>query len=591
MANEERSQDSHTTTAQHIVRGIPASPGIVIGKAFVLHEEEVCYVRRTIRKNQLPQEIQRFRQALTKARQEMEASRGHLLRLLGKSHARLVDVYLLVLEDPLLTKDVEKRIAHDMVNAETAVWQTVEQVNRAFEEIPDEYYRERRFDIVDVGKKLLHHLSGTERRTLADLHEEAIVVTHNLMPSDTFSMPEQFVQGLGTDIGGRTSHTAILAQSLDIPAVVGLKDLTGRVNTGDPLILDGNEGLVIIHPDRYTLENYRREQTIQREEGRALEKLRDLPAQTRDGHRVQLSANIEIPDEVKGVLNHGAEGVGLYRTEFLYLNRDTLPTEEEHYQAYRQVVQSVLPYAVVLRTVDIGGDKLAQFQLGRHADEANPFLGLRGIRLCLRYPEVFKTQLAGILRAGTEGKLKVMYPMVSSVDELRQANAILQDVTTELRKRGTPCAEPVEVGVMIEVPSAALIADLLAQEVDFLSIGTNDLIQYTLAVDRVNENVASLYDPLHLGILRLLRSVIEAGHRAGKWVGMCGEMAGDPVFTPILVGLGLDEFSVPPAAVPRIKQAVRALNRSEAEALARDILSLPDHETMIKRLLRSRSAL
>ncbi|MBI3292677.1 MAG: phosphoenolpyruvate--protein phosphotransferase, partial [Elusimicrobia bacterium] len=454
--------------------------------------------------------------------------------------------------------------------------------------IKDEYYRERRHDIVDVGKKLLYHLSGTVRSTLADLHEEAVVVAHNLLPSDTFALPEQFIHGLATDIGGRTSHTAILAQSLEIPAVVGLKDLTTRVNTGDLLIIDGHEGLIIIHPDQFTVENYRREREIQRAEGRALEKLRDLPAQTHDGHRIHLAANIEIPDEVRGVLHHGAEGIGLYRTEFLYLNRDTLPTEEEHYQAYRQVAQSVLPYSVVLRTVDIGGDKLAAFDVGRSADEANPFLGLRGIRLCLRYPGIFKTQLAGILRASVEGKLKMMYPMVSSVEELRQANAILQEVKRELKTKGVPFADPLEVGVMIEVPSAALIADLLAQEADFLSLGTNDLIQYTLAVDRVNENVASLYDPLHLGVLRLVRSVIEAGHRAGKWVGMCGEMAGDPLFTPILVGLGLAEFSVPPAAVPRIKQAMRAVTHAEAKALAQEVLAMTEHEAVMKRL-RARS--
>jgi phosphoenolpyruvate-protein phosphotransferase (PTS system enzyme I) len=557
-----------------VLRGIAASPGIGIGKAFLLKEEALSYVFRALRRDQVKREVQRFRQAIAKTRMDILQTRERVLKVLGKSHAALIDVHLLILDDPLF-KDVEKKIAQELTNAEAAFVAVLDKVVRTFDQLGDEFFRERKDDVMDVGRHVMRHLLGHTKGQLANLTERSIVIAHDLAPSDTLSLRSDLVEGFATDIGGRTSHTAILAQGLEIPAVVGLREVTQRLKNGDMLIVDGNEGLVIVNPTMATLENYRKAREIQQAETRELERLKDLPAQTRDGRGIVLASNIESPEEIKTVLAHGADGIGLYRTEFLYLNRDDLPTEEEHYQNYSTVARQMLPYSVIIRTVDLGGDKLAPLGIGgQWAPEPNPFLGLRGIRLCLRYPDVFKPQLRAILRASVEGKLKIMYPMISSLDELRQANAILESARQELRSEGRRFDTKIEVGVMIETPAAAVISDLLAKETDFLSIGTNDLIQYTLAVDRVNENVAGLYDPMHLSILRLIRLVVEAAHKAGKWVGMCGEMAGDATFTRILLGLGLDELSVAAAAVPRIKRLVRETDFESAKKLAHETLRL-----------------
>jgi len=566
-----------------ILHGIPASPGIAIGKVFLLEDDEFCLIQREISKDETKKEVTRFREALAKTRAEMLATQEKIYKTLGKEYARLADAYLLILEDPLITRDVVKRI-NEGVNAEYALFRILDKVTRSFEMIDDEYFRERKHDIQDVGKKIFAQLLGKERRSLSEISSESIVVAHNLAPADTISLRENLVKGFVTDIGGRTSHTAIVAQSLEIPAVVGLKNVTAQVIEGSSIIIDGNQGMVILNPSLEILENYRREQEIQLSQVRELEKLRDLPAQTTDGHRVVVAANIDNPDENKSVLKHGAEGIGLYRTEFLYFNRQTLPTEEEHYKNYSQVAQRMLPYEVIIRTIDLGGDKLSGMGLEGFTAENNPFLGLRAIRLCLKYPAIFKTQLRGILRASAEGKIRIMYPMISGVVELRAANKILEETKEELKKEGKKFDENIEVGCMIEVPSAALTADIIAKECDFLSIGTNDLIQYTLAVDRVNENVASLYEPLHLSILRLLKNIIDSGHAAGKWVGMCGEMAADPSFTMVLLGLGLNEFSVSPVQIPKIKKIIRNISLLEAKALVADILLSPDNETIIKKI-------
>jgi phosphotransferase system enzyme I (PtsI) len=568
-----------------ILQGIPASPGIAIGKVFLLEDDEFCLIQREIPKEDTKKEIARFRDSLAKTRAEMLATQEKIFKTLGKEYARLADAYLLILEDPLITRDVVKKI-NEGVNAEYALFRILERVIRSFEMIDDEYFRERKHDIQDVGKKILQHLLGKERRLLSDISSESIVVAHNLTPADTIALRENMVRGFATDIGGRTSHTAIVAQSLEIPAVVGLKNITSLIREGSTIIIDGNQGLVIIDPSPETLNNYRREQEIQLSQVRELEKLRDLPAQTTDGHRMTVAANIDNPDELKSVLKHGGEGIGLYRSEFLYFNRSNLPTEEEHYQNYLRVAQKMLPYSVIIRTIDLGGDKLAHVGLEGLTEENNPFMGLRAIRLCLKYPQIFKIQLRGILRASAEGRLKIMYPMISGLTELRAANRLLEETKEELRKEGKKFDENIEVGIMIEVPSAALTADLLAREVDFLSIGTNDLIQYTLAVDRVNENVASLYEPLHLSILRLLKSIVDAGHNAGKWVGMCGEMAADPSFTMVLSGLGLDELSVSPVQIPKIKKIIRSTSLFEARALVQDILNSPDNETVLAKIKR-----
>ena len=564
-------------------KGIAASPGIAIGRVFLLEEEDFIIQKRQI--NDVKFEIARFREALSKSKQEMIQTKNKALQRLGKKHARLFDAYLLVLDDAMLKEDTIEMIAREKVSAEYALQQMMGKIVIFFNEIEDEYFKERGQDIYDVGLKVLRHLLGQERTTLSRLESQVIVVAHNLTPSDTIAMREEKVIGFVTDIGGKTSHVAIMAQSLEIPAVVGLKDITRNVKNGDMVIVDGNQGMVILNPDHFTIENYQRAQQIFLAEEKELERLRDLPAVTLDEHKINLVANIEVPEEIKSVLFHGASGIGLYRTEYLYMNRKDFPSEDEHYESYRAVAKSMLPYSVTIRTLDLGGDKfLQQFNL---APEKNPFMGLRAIRLCLKYPDIFKTQLRAILRASVEGKLKIMYPMISGIEELREANMILEEVKQELRVKGISFDSDIEVGIMIEVPSAALMADVLVQEADFLSIGTNDLIQYALAVDRVNENVTQLYDPLHLSILRLLKNIIQAGHRAGKWVGMCGEMAADPSFTMVLLGLGLKEFSMSAISVPKVKRIIRSVRLEEAKQLTDEILNLSDNEE-IKKVLKKR---
>lgn len=567
-----------------ILRGIAASPGIGIGKVFLMKEEALSYALKRLAKTDVKREIKRFQSAVERTRTEIQTSRDRVLKVLGKSHASLIDVHLLILDDALFTRDVEKLITSDLINAEAAMVAVLDDIGRRFDQIGDEYFRQRKDDIQDVGKRVMRQLLGHHHAGLSQLTERCVVIAHDLSPSETMAMRDDLVEAFATDIGGRTSHTAILAQGLEIPAVVALKDVSAQVHSGDVVVVDGNEGLIVINPTMAMLENYRKVREIQEDERRELEKLRDKPAQTPDGRRVVLASNIETPEEVKAALGHGAEGIGLYRTEFLYLNRSSMPTEEEHYQNYAAVARQMLPYSIIIRTLDLGGDKLAPMGLSGLSQEQNPFLGLRGIRLCLRYPDLFKTQLRAILRASVEGKIKIMYPMITSVDELRQANQLLDEVRQDLTRERIPFDPAVEVGVMIETPSAAVVADLIAREADFLSLGTNDLIQYTLAVDRVNENVAPLYNPLHLGVLRLIAAVVEAGHKANRWVGMCGEMAGDPTFTRILLGMGLDEFSVAAAAVPRIKRLIRDTPLADAQTLAREILQMGDQDAVQKRL-------
>jgi phosphoenolpyruvate-protein phosphotransferase (PTS system enzyme I) len=568
------------------LNGVAAADGIAIGPAFVLEDEDVAIPRWTVPKERVKSEVARFRYALGRTKDEMVAIHNKALKVFGKSHAKLMDAYLLILNDPFLNKDVIKVIETDHVNAEFALTQIIDRTIKVMENFEDEYFRDRKYDILDVGHKILRHLMGHEKKTIQSIVEPSVIIAHNLTPTDTMNLKEQLAIGFATNIGGKTSHTALLAQSMTIPAVVGMRDVTSRVRTGDPVIVDGHEGLVIVRPDAATLERYRAEQRRRTEEERRLENLRDLPAQTTDGHRITLAANIETSEDVKEALAHGAEGIGLFRTEFLFLNRRKPPTEEEQFQSYRAAVRSSFPYPVIIRTLDLGGDKLSSLGMGGVSPESNPFLGLRGIRLCLKFPDLFKVQLRAILRASTEGKIKIMYPMVSGLDELRAANAILQEVKSELRGQQTPFDESMEVGMMVEVPSAALMVDILAREVDFFSLGTNDLIQYSLAVDRVNENVASLYQPLHLAVLRLIDQTVKAGHNIGnKWVGVCGEMASESDLVPILVGLDIDELSVAPSAVPRVKEVIRSTSYAECAQLTRDVMNAAGVESA-QRILR-----
>jgi len=558
-----------------ILTGVPASPGVAIGKVFLFEDDELVLTEKTIPKNKIKDEIIRLNQAIAKTKAELQENQAELSKMLGKNYAKIADAHMLILNDPMLNKDTVALI-NEGNSAEFSIYKATEKITKAFDLIDDEYFRERKHDIVDVAKKLMRHLLGKQKKTLADLDSESIVVSKNLTPADTVSMREVMVRGFATDTGGKTSHTALVAQSLEIPAVVGLKNITSQVSHGMSIIVDGSQGIVILNPSKETQENYKREHDIQAATQKNLEKLKDLPATTIDGKEVVLGANIENPDEVRSVLKHGANGIGLYRSEFMYLTRKTLPTEEEHFSNYSKVAKMMMPYEVIIRTIDLGGDKISKLGLMNIGQEANPFMGLRAIRLCLKYPDLFKTQLKGILRASVSGNVKIMYPMISQIEEIRQANDILNQAKIELRKEGKKFDENIQVGAMVEVPSVAVVADIIAKEVDFLSIGTNDLIQYTMAVDRVNEDVAFLYDPLHPAILRLLKTIIDAGHNAGKSVGMCGEMAGSPEFSIALLGLGLDEFSMSAIQIPKIKNVIRSVSMKEAKNLANELLKCSD---------------
>lgn len=570
-----------------VLKGIPASPGIVSGKAFLYGREQYTITKRSIKEDQVNGEIKRFKEALVQTKTEVLEIKKRISDEMGAEHGQIFSAHLLVIDDSMLIEEVIAKLKKEKLSIEYIFQDVLRRYIKVFSEMDDEYLKERISDINDVGRRILRNLIGAKEDVLSTLKEKVIVIAYDLSPSDTATMHKKNVRGFATDIGGRTSHTAIMAKSLEIPAVVGLDVLTRKVESGDEIIIDGTHGIVVINPSIKTAKKYEQDRDKFAEFAKHLLELKNLPCVTLDGRKIELSANIEVPEDVPSVMAHGAEGIGLYRTEYFYMNRKDLPTEEEQFKAYSSVAKRIKPNPVVIRTMDLGGDKfLSQLDVPQ---QMNPFLGWRAIRFCLARPDIFKAQLRAILRASAHGKLRIMYPMISGLEELRQANALLEDSKKELKKEGLPFDENIEVGAMIEVPSAALTSDILAKEADFFSLGTNDLIQYSLAVDRVNEKIAYLYEPTHPAILRLIKNVIQNGHKEGIWVGMCGEMAGDIVMTIILLGLGLDEFSTSPIATPEIKRIVRAVNMSQAKDIAEEALTLStgkEVETYAKKKLK-----
>ncbi|MDO8524915.1 MAG: phosphoenolpyruvate--protein phosphotransferase [Candidatus Omnitrophota bacterium] len=555
-----------------MIKGIPASPGISVGKAFLYGREQYTIPRRTVNDSQILSEIKRFKDALVQTKKEIQEIEKRISYEIGAEHGQIFSAHLLVIDDSMLIEEVISRLKREQLSIEYIFQDVLRRYIKVFSEMDDEYLRERISDVNDVGRRILKNLIGAKEDILSNLKEKVIVVAYDLSPSDTATMHKKNVIAFATDIGGRTSHTAIMAKSLEIPAVVGLEAATKKVESGDAIIIDGTHGTVIINPAPATIKKYEKDRVRFAEVEKHLLELKDLPCVTIDGKNIELSANIEVPEDVPSVIAHGAAGIGLYRTEYFYMNRKDIPSEEDQFKAYSAVARKIKPQPVIIRTLDIGGDKfLSQLEVPQ---QMNPFLGWRAIRFCLARPDIFKTQLRAILRASVYGKLKVMYPMISGLEELQQANFLLEEARKELRKEGIPFNEEMEVGAMIEVPSAAITSDILAKEVDFFSIGTNDLIQYSLAVDRVNEKIAYLYEPAHPAVLRLIRNVIESGHNAGLWVGMCGEMAGDIVMTIILLGLGMDEFSTSPIAIPEIKRIIRSVTLRQAKEIAQEALSL-----------------
>lgn len=567
-----------------MISGIPASPGIVFGKALVLKEEKIVLDTQKIQDDQIEAEVERFYAGRNAAVEQLTAIKDRAYASLGEEKAAIFEGHLMILEDEELEEEIIDYLRSNKVNAGVAASTIIAQQVAMLSEIDDEYLKERAGDIQDIGNRLIKNILGMKIVDLGEINEEAILVAYDLTPSETAQLNLDKVLGFITDIGGRTSHTSIMARSLELPAIVGTNTVTQQVNSGDFLILDAVNNQVYINPTQDEIDRLRKLEQQLKEEKEELAKLKDLPALTLDGHRVDVVANIGTIRDVEGADRNGAEGVGLYRTEFLFMDRDQLPTEEEQFIAYKEVVEAMNGRLVVLRTMDIGGDKdLPYLDLPK---EMNPFLGWRAIRIALDRKEILHAQLRAVLRASAFGQLAVMFPMIISVEEIRALKAEIALLKEQLRNEGRAFDENIQIGVMVETPSAAVNAKFLAKEVDFFSIGTNDLTQYTLAVDRGNELISHLYNPMTPSVLNLIKQVIDASHAEGKWTGMCGELAGDEKATVLLLGMGLDEFSMSAISVPRIKKLIRNVNYQDAKELADKALQQPT-ATEIEQLVAS----
>jgi len=557
-----------------LYKGLGVSPGIAIGKAFTIRSFSLEILEE--RPSGPEEELQRFMKAISSSVEELRRMREKAGREMGREAAAIFEAHIEMIEDPIFLERVKDRIRNGGVSATYAVANVVNELIDKLSNAKEDHFRERISDLIDVGGRILRHLGRPSKQDLSFIPNESIVVAYDLAPSITMHLPRDKVIGIATDIGSQTSHTVILAKALEIPAVVGLERITQVVKDGDTLILDGSDGIVIVNPDEELIRKYRNRYLSFLSWKKMLEGIRDLPAETIDGHRVILSANIEMEQEMESLSRYGAHGIGLYRTEYLFIDRASLPSEEEQFEVYKRVAEMASPYPATIRTVDIGGDKFISYL--DLPEELNPFMGLRGIRLCLQRCDIFDTQIRAILRASAFGKIRIMFPMISDVKELRDAKRRIGFIMEDLSRKGIPFDDRVRIGAMIEVPSAALTARILAKEADFLSIGTNDLIQYCLAVDRVNERVSYLYDPFHPSVLMLIKETVEAARIAGIPVSVCGEMAGDPLSAALLVGLGVDELSMSTSSIPAIKEMIRSTSYEELREMARKALSMESGE-------------
>ncbi|HHQ5039506.1 TPA: phosphoenolpyruvate--protein phosphotransferase [Staphylococcus aureus] len=562
-----------------LIKGIAASDGVAIAKAYLLVEPDLTFDKNE-KVTDVEGEVAKFNNAIEASKVELTKIRNNAEVQLGADKAAIFDAHLLVLDDPELIQPIQDKIKNENANAASALTDVTTQFVMIFESMDNEYMKERAADIRDVSKRVLSHILGVELPNPSMIDESVVIVGNDLTPSDTAQLNKEFVQGFATNIGGRTSHSAIMSRSLEIPAIVGTKSITQEVKQGDMIIVDGLNGDVIVNPTEDELIAYQDKRERYFADKKELQKLRDADTVTVDGVHAELAANIGTPNDLPGVIENGAQGIGLYRTEFLYMGRDQMPTEEEQFEAYKEVLEAMDGKRVVVRTLDIGGDKeLSYLNL---PEEMNPFLGYRAIRLCLAQQDIFRPQLRALLRASVYGKLNIMFPMVATINEFREAKAILLEEKENLKNEGHDISDDIELGIMVEIPATAALADVFAKEVDFFSIGTNDLIQYTLAADRMSERVSYLYQPYNPSILRLVKQVIEASHKEGKWTGMCGEMAGDETAIPLLLGLGLDEFSMSATSILKARRQINGLSKNEMTELANRAVDCATQEEVIE---------